>query len=415
MQKTAIDVAIVGAGPYGLSIAAHLRSRGIPFRIFGAAMHTWCEQMPAGMHLKSEGFASNLSDPDERFTLRSYSFQRGLPYRDVGCPVPLETFIQYGLEFQRHLVPMLEATDITQITHERDGFSLCTGQQEMVRAKRVVLAVGITHFSYLPPMLSAVGREFVTHSAQHRDMGALRNRRVAILGAGASAADIAGLMHEAGAEVQLIARRNALEFHEPPSEPRSWPQRLRQPRSGLGIGWRSRLCSDAPLLFHAMPLPVRLRAVRRHLGPAAGWFIKDKVLGRVPMHLGAQLRAIMVRNGEVHLTYNQSSVGDSTLVVDHVIAATGYRVAMQRLKFLDASLRQKLRCVEDTPVLDRTFQASVPGLYIVGLASANSFGPLTRFAFGAAFTARTLGRTLSGRVRSRGRLAQEPIKESEAC
>src|SRR5215467_389452 len=105
MQKTAIDVAIVGAGPYGLSVAAHLRRRRSSFRIFGTSMHTWRHRMPAGMHLKSEGFASNLSDPDEQFTLRRYSFERGLPYQDIGYPVPLETFIEYGLEFQRRLVP----------------------------------------------------------------------------------------------------------------------------------------------------------------------------------------------------------------------------------------------------------------------------------------------------------------------
>jgi len=346
------------------------------------------------MHLKSEGFASNLSDPDKQFTLRRYSFERGLPYQDVGYPVPLETFIEYGLEFQHRLVPMLEETDVTHIMHDRDGFTLCTAQQETLRAKRVVLAVGITHFSYLPPVLAGLGPEFVSHSAAHRDMGAFRNRRVAIIGAGASAADIAALMHEAGAEVQLIARREAIEFHEPSVEPRPWLQRLREPRSGLGIGWRSRLCTDAPLLFHAMPLRLRLRAVRRHLGPAPGWFIKDRVVGRIPMHLGAQLRAAVVRNNQVHLTYDQSNLDGATRVVDHVIAATGYRVAMQRLTFLDRSLRQKLRCVEDTPVLKRNFEASVAGLYIVGLASANCFGPLTRFAFGAAFTARTLSRAL---------------------
>lgn len=395
MQETATDVAIVGAGPYGLSVAAHLRRRSVRFRIFGSSMHTWRRRMPAGMHLKSEGFASNLSDPDGLFTLRSYSFERGLPYADIGYPVPLETFIQYGLEFQRRLVPMLEETDVTHVTHDSEGFTVYTGVGEMLRAKRVVLAVGITHFSYLPPVLSAVEPGFVTHSAEHREMAAFRGRRVAIVGAGASAADIAALMHEAGTDVQLVARRDTIEFHEPSVEPRPWLQQLRAPRSGLGIGWRSRLCTDAPLLFHAMPLRLRLRAVRRHLGPAAGWFVKDKVLGCVPMHLGAQVRAAVVRNNQVHLTYSQRNVGESTLIVDHVIAATGYRVTMQRLKFLDGSLRHKVRCVEDTPVLKRNFEASVPGLYIVGLASANCFGPLTRFACGAKFTARTLGRTLS--------------------
>ncbi len=395
MRELATDVAIVGAGPYGLSIAAHLRCKGVPFRIFGRPMHTWRQRMPAGMCLKSEGFASSLSDPDGTFTLGRYSRERGLPYEDVGYPVPLETFIDYGLEFQQRLVPTLEETDIASLSYGSGGFTLRTEAGETLRARRVVLAIGITHFAYVPPALAGVGPEFLTHSSQHSDMAAFRGRRVAVLGAGASATDIAALMHESGTDVQLVARRDALEFHAPSVEPRPWLQRLRQPRSGLGLGWRSRLCTDAPLLFHALPLRLRLRAVRNHLGPAAGWFVRDKVVGRVPMHLGAQLKAITVRNKCVHLRYGQRGVGESTLIVDHVIAATGYRVAMQRLPFLHASLRQRLRCVEDTPVLKRSFEASVPGLYVVGLASANCFGPLTRFAYGAAFTARRLSRTLS--------------------
>jgi cation diffusion facilitator CzcD-associated flavoprotein CzcO len=395
MQRVVADVAIVGAGPYGLSIAAHLRRRGVGFRIFGTPMYTWRNSMPAGMCLKSEGFASSLSDPDNSFTLGSYSYERGLPYQDVGYPVPLETFIQYALEFQRRMVPTVEETKIVVLSHGRDGFTLGTDAGETLQAKRVILAVGITHFAYVPPLLAALGPEWVTHSSQHRDMGALRGRRVAIVGAGASAADLAGLMHEGGTDVQLVARRGQIEFHEPSVEPRPWLQQLRQPRSGLGLGWKSRLCTDAPLLFHSLPLRLRLRAVRRHLGPAPGWSIKEKVIGRVPMHLGAQLRAVVVRDGHVHLTYSQRNGGDATLVVDHVIAATGYRVAMQRLMFLDASVRQRLHCVEDSPVLKRNFEASIPGLYVVGLASANCFGPLTRFAYGAAFTARRLSRLLS--------------------
>ena len=50
--------------------------------------------------------------------------------------------------------------------------------------------------------------------------------------------------------------------------------------------------------------------------------------------------------------------------------------------------------MNDTPILSRNFEASVPGLYFVGPASANSFGPLARFACGAGFTAKRLARHL---------------------
>jgi cation diffusion facilitator CzcD-associated flavoprotein CzcO len=103
-----IDVAIIGAGPYGLSLAAHLRKRGVEHRIFGRPMQMWQERMPKGMCLKSDGFASSLYDPDDSFTLAHFCRETGLPYQHSGLPIPLETFLSYGLAFQQRLVPQLE-------------------------------------------------------------------------------------------------------------------------------------------------------------------------------------------------------------------------------------------------------------------------------------------------------------------
>src|SRR5215469_230931 len=91
------EVVIVGAGPYGLSVAAHLAAAGVSFRIFGKPMSAWADQMPKGMLLKSEGFASSLSDPGAQFALGEYCRQQNLPYEDNGRPVELETFVNYGL------------------------------------------------------------------------------------------------------------------------------------------------------------------------------------------------------------------------------------------------------------------------------------------------------------------------------
>jgi thioredoxin reductase len=396
MPDNATQVAIVGAGPYGLSIAAHLRGRGVAFRIFGTPMHSWRHRMPAGMCLKSEGFASSLYDPQGAFTLAQYSAERGLPYRHVGYPIPLETFVAYGLEFQKRLVPNLEERDVAQLRRAGAGFELRTADGEVVSAQKVVLAVGITHFGYVPPPLSELGAEYVTHSSEHHDPGALRGRSVAVIGAGASAVDLAALMHEAGVDAQLVARRSAIPFHDPPAaEPRPLLQRVLNPRSGLGLGWRSRLCTDAPLLFYRLPLETRLRTVHNHLGPAPGWFVKEKIVGRVPLHLGLQLKSATVRDHKVHLTcVRNDGAGEATLVFDHVVAGTGFRVALSRLPFLDQALRSALRSVDDTPVLSTHFETSVPGLYAVGLASANNFGPMARFAYGAGFTARRVSRAL---------------------
>ena len=393
-----IDIAIIGAGPYGLSIAAHLAQTPLTFRIFGTPMTSWSRQMPKGMLLKSDGFASDLYDPGSTFTLRHFCAENSIPYSDVGNPVSADTFIAYGLEFQRRLVPTLEQTDITSVRQVPEGFELQTQTGKTLHARKVVVAAGITHFAYLPPSLANLPPEYVTHSLAHHEMEPFRGQHVAILGAGASAVDIAALLHESGAQVELIARRPRIAFHAPPSketeEPRSLYRRLRSPRSGLGLGWKSRLATDAPLLFHRLPLNLRLRAVQRHLGPAPGWFMRDRVIGKFPLHMSTHLESAEVKSNKLvlHLKSNTSEPG--TLTVDHLIAATGFRPAVSRLHFLSAEIRSKIATVDDTPILNNRFESAVPNLYFVGLASANSFGPLTRFAYGAGFTAARITRAL---------------------
>src|SRR5579864_1460478 len=273
------DVAIIGSGPYGLSLAAHLKARGIEFRIFGRPMDTWLTQMPRNMRLKSDGFASSLHDPAGSFTLRDYCQQAGLPYADIGLPVPLTTFADYGLEFQRRFVPELEQKGVASLTPSSEGFEIGLEGGDIAMARRVVVAVGISHFQFSPPALSELPEEFVTHSSRHRTFERFQGREVVVVGAGASALDVAAELHRAGASVQVVARDSTIHFHNPPGPfPRPLLARLQAPMSGLGPGWRSLLCTSAPLLFHKMPEQFRVKVVRRHLGPAAGWFIKEEVV-----------------------------------------------------------------------------------------------------------------------------------------
>jgi cation diffusion facilitator CzcD-associated flavoprotein CzcO len=390
------DVAVVGAGPYGLSIASHLGARGIAHRIFGAPMHTWRTQMPQGMFLKSEGFASGLYEPSGRFTLGAYCAEAGVPYADIGVPTPRETFVDYGIAFQRRYVPELELVDVTGIAPAPGGFRLRLASGGSLQARRVVLAVGISHFAHMPAELAGVPAELVTHSSQHPHFDDLAGREVVVLGAGASAMDCAALLVRAGASVRVLARAPAIHFHNGPMTlPRPLLDRLRAPLSGLGPGWRSRLCTDAPLLFHAMPERFRLKVVDRHLGPAPGWWTRPMVEGQVALHLGQRIAAAAEAAGRLRLDLVGADGTRSRMEADHLIAATGYHADVRRLGFLSPGLA--FRTAGDAPVLSRNFESSVPGIYFVGPAAANSFGPVARFAFGAGFAARRLTRHLAGR------------------
>jgi thioredoxin reductase len=390
------EIAIVGAGPYGLSIAAHLRGSGIPFRIFGRPMDSWLSHMPKGMSLKSDGFASNLSDPKGAMTLKKFCSEHGIEYSDTAIPVRLETFSSYGLAFKERMVPELESNMVVDIEQSTDGFRLRLDDGRVFTARRVILAVGITHFAYVPSNLAHLPSEFVSHSFCHSDPEEFRGRNVVVIGGGSSAADLVAELHESGAQVQLVARQQSLKFHNKPEfgKTRSLWQRIRHPQSGLGAGLRSRFFCSAPTLFRYLPKRLRIEIVRRHLGPSAPWFTKERITGRVPLQLGCTPDGADIRNGKVHLHLSTANGGKREIVTDHVIAATGYKVNLDRLTFLSGEIRAQINAIDRTPVLKSNFESSIPGLYFVGIAAANSFGPLMRFAFGADFTARHLTQRL---------------------
>ncbi len=406
-----LETAIIGAGPYGLSIAAHLRHAGVPSRIFGRPMDTWVSHMPKGMMLKSDGFASDLYDPRGKLSLKRFCAERGIPYADTGEPVPLETFCSYGLAFRERMVPDLEETNGAYIERVPGGFKVHLENGEAVEARRVVLAVGITHFEYVPETLRHLPSQYLSHTARHREVSTFHGRSVIVIGAGASALDMAGLMHDAGAEVQLVGRKPEVKFHgDPTGKKRTLWQRLTRPSSGLGPGLKSLFFAESPLAFHYLPGHLRLEAVQRALGPSGGYFIKNKVVGKVPMHLGYSPESAEVRDGKIHLTLRSVDGSAKELVADHIVAGTGYRVNLDSLKFLSEDIRSAVQHTNGSPVLSSDFESSLPGLYFTGIAAANSFGPVMRFAFGARFTAQRLTKILKKKTAVRQTVAMSAVE-----
>ncbi len=396
------DVAIVGAGPYGLSLAAHLQAAGLEYRIFGRPMASWL-QMPEGMLLKSDGFASNLSDPFNKYPLSIFCAERSISYEDNAASVELQTFCDYGLAFKDRFVTGLAESMVVSVNRDGEIFALRLDDGDVVHARRVVVAVGVGCFRHIPAALGGLGAQHVSHSFDYHDLGSYAGRRVAVVGGGSSAVDLAGLLHGRGCDVQLICRRDALKFSGPPAASRrSLWRRVRHPRSGIGPGLRSRFCTDAPDLFRLLPQSLRVEFVRRHLGPASPWRMKERVIGRVPVLYGRELVQATAADGGVTIELRRRDGQRDAIRVDHVIAATGFRTDLRRLDFLNPSLVSHAAAVEQSPILSSSFESSIRGLYFIGPAAAASFGPLMRFAFGARFAARRLTRDLSRRRREVG-------------
>ncbi len=356
--------------------------------------------MPAGMMLKSDGFASNLSAPAGEGTLAEYCATRGIPYHDTRVPVSLDLFVEYALDFQERFVPDLEDRHVTAVDRTGDGFSLTLDDGEVVSAHFVVGATGITYCARVPTELADLPPELATHSSAHHDLGQFAGRDVTVVGAGSSAIDIATLLHEAGANTHLIARSSRLRFSSPPGPgPRSRWQRLRHPSSGMGPGLRSWLFQNVPSLYRFLPGKLRLTIAQRHLGPQAAWLMKERFETAVTVTLGAQIERASVDDGRVLLVLRMEDGTHAEVTTDHVVAATGYWPEVDRLGFLSEPLRRSLRTHANMPVVSRSFESSVPGLYLVGPPALNSFGPLMRFMVGAEYVAPLVAQRLARQVR----------------
>ncbi len=390
-----VDVAVVGAGPYGLSVAAHLSAAGLSYRHFGVPMALWRTAMPRGMYLKSQGFASNLSDPSGTKTLEAFCAATGRPYASYGVPVPLETFTEYGRWFQAQLSLPVEESLVTSVTREDGGFLVTVGAERLA-ARAVVLAVGVEHFAYLPEPFAGLPPALCTHASAHTDLAAFQGKRVIVVGAGQSALESAALLHENGADVRLLARGPRLAWNGEPLPPdRPLVRQLREPESGLGSGWATWFYSNHPDLFRRLPAATRVHRARTALGPAGACWLRARVEGRFPLLTGHRVTAAAPHGDQVRLTVAADG-GRKELTADHVIAGTGYKADLARLGFLGEDIRSALRTLGGSVLVGRGYRSSVPGLYVAGPLVAPSFGPVMRFVYGSRHAALAITRQLAG-------------------
>jgi FAD-dependent urate hydroxylase len=404
----AVDVAIVGAGPYGLSLAAHLRAAGVSYRQFGRPMHLWRAQMPRGMFLKSQGFASNLSDPGGARTLAAFCRATGRAYADYGLPVPLDDFVAYGDWFAGTLASGLEQTLVTGLTGRGDQFELSLADGRTATARRVVLATGVEHFAHMPPRLSSL--ESVSHSSAVTEPAAFSGRRVAVIGRGQSALESAALLRENGADVEIITRSPAVAWNGPPLPPdRPLLQRLREPEAGLGSGWGTWFYSRHPGLFRYLPEQTRIYRARTALGPAGASWLRDRVEGQIPVRTSQAVDRVRGTADGVSIALVSRDGERSEVRADYVIAATGYRPELRRLTFIDDELSRRLLTVAGTAAVDASYQTSVEGLYMIGPAVAPVFGPVMRFVYGSAHAARTVARRLAATAGSAAAVPAHPL------
>jgi cation diffusion facilitator CzcD-associated flavoprotein CzcO len=384
------QVVIVGAGPYGLAVAAHLRARSVDTHVFGDAMSFWESHMPRGMWLRSAWHASSISDPHNRLTLDAYEAQSG---RSFARPLPGVEFVSYGRWFQRAAVPDLDTRHVSAVEQEGDAFAVSIEDGERVRARRVVVATGLRTFSRRPPEFDRLGEELAPHSMNVIDPDRYRGRSVAVIGSGQSAVETAALVDEAGGEVELIARAPAIRWLTRSARlhgNRTVEYLLYAPTDvgPPGLSWVVAL----PNAFRRLPRKTQDKLAYRAIRPAAAGWLVDRT-GGVKLSLGRRVTAAEPDAGGVSLTLDDGTKRH----VDRVLLGTGYAVDVKREPVLGASVRDRVSLNGGHPLLRQGMESSVPGLHFVGAYAAHSFGPVMRFVSGTKFSARNAAEAIARR------------------
>ena len=381
-MTASIDAVVIGAGPYGLAVAAELRRAGANVQAFGELMSFWMRHMPKGMNLRSIRSASHIGAPVGPQSLDVFESELGRP---LARPMPIDDFIAYGQWFQARAVPELDPRTVARVEALDGGFRVTLADGEPLETRRVVVAAGIAPFAARPPIFDGLPRDLASHSVDHADLARFAWRRVAVIGGGQSAIETAVLLQENGADVEVIMR--ASRFRWVGRAPRGGlVGALLFDRTDVGPAGVSHLVAH-PFVLRRLPRAVQRDAARRALAPGASLWLRPR-LGELVISMGRHVQNVARSDGGLSLRLDDGT----SRTVDHVLMATGYRVDIKRYPFLAPELVARVRCVDGQPALDAGLQASVPGLYFVGAPAMYSFGPLLRFVSGTEFAARMVTR-----------------------
>jgi FAD-dependent urate hydroxylase len=385
------DVVVLGAGPYGLSVSAHLLGHGLNVATFGKPLHFWRNHMPDGMLLRSYWWATNLSDPQRKYSFTKYFEEKGILPDE---PLSREIFIDYGLWFQQHAVPNVDETYIRTIASDNGNYRITLEDGRILTSSAVVLAPGLHYYLYKPQEYAHMPQNLVSHSSAYSQFGMFAQKKVAVIGGGQGSLETAALLHEQGCDVHVLYRGEIQWLSAGDSSMPLWLQNIRAPQAGMGNGWLNVLLEKYPYLLHWASRTRRNALLNSLHGPAGSAWLKPRLFGKVNLRENTHVGRIEAVNEKAQITL---TTGEEILF-DHVILGTGYRADVKELPMLDQHLKDALQTYRGSPVLNNWFETNIPGLYFIGFSAARSFGPFYRFVVGADAAARRAASAVARQV-----------------
>ncbi|RXZ82499.1 hypothetical protein EBB07_10540 [Paenibacillaceae bacterium] len=358
-----MDVIIIGAGPYGISLAAHAQAHGLSYRLFGNPMHFWKDRMPQNMFIRTNPAYVNLSDAAGSYTLERFAVETGTA---LTHPLPRPIFVRYALWFAEQTKIAFTRDSVAWVKHRQggDGYEVRSVSGELYTARNVIVATGLQHFEYIPEVLRHLPPSMVSHPIGYADYSGFGGQRVAVIGSGQSSWEAAAMLQLAGSDVELLYRREEPNY------------------SGADNFTSGNTLIELANTFYELPQAQKQERWQKPSGSIAA-FLRPYVDGKVKQTGSVEIR----QAGETADQRLRLQLSDgSERIVNHVIAATGYLIDIGKLPFLHPELLNTLVREHSGygifPQLDRSFESSLPGLYFAGPLASHSHGPGHRFIAG---------------------------------
>jgi thioredoxin reductase len=375
-----VNLLIVGAGPFGLSMAAYAKYNNLDHLVIGKPLSFWKENMPKGMFLRS-GRDWHLC-PQGIYTIDKYLETKELKPEDVE-PLSLDFYLSYTEWFQEQIKVQIQESLAQRLDHLNNQFVATLDDGQTITASNALLAIGFRYFKNVPTELAEIipPKRF-SHTCDFVNFDSLMGKRCLIIGGRQSAYEWAALINETGAAMIHISHR-----HEIPQFTQSdW-------------AWVSPMMgtmTENPDWFRNLPKQKRKEIEQRFwaegrlkLEPWLWPRIDKENIKIWPSSRVVACKELPTGELEVKL-----DVGER-LTVDHIILATGYKVNMENVPFLAAgNTLSKLKIQEGSPVLDENFQSNIPGLFITSMAATKDFGNFFAFTVSAVASAKIIGKAI---------------------
>ena len=370
------DLLIIGAGPFGLALAAQAQHDNIEHVIVGKAMEFWNANMPRGMFLRSA--CDWHLDPQDVHTIEAFLQSQGKSPKDVE-PLSLDFYLTYTDWFQKQKNIQSLPVYIDRLDTSNEHFVATTVNGDVITAKNVVLAPGFRHFAHIPEDLKAkLPAGSFEHTCEYVDFSDAASKRYLIIGGRQSAFEWAALLLEAGAAEVHLSHRHASPAYAVADwswvkplvdnmvDDPNWFRRLSQKEKD-DISYR--MWSEGRLKIEPW-LESRLRSERVKVWPHT-----------------EIVNCLRNKSGELEVELTNGE----TITVDKLVLATGYKVDIARLPILTAgNLLEQIETRNGFPVLDDHFQTSVPGLFITSMPATQDFGPFFGFTNSVRTSARLI-------------------------